>query len=128
LRERLHALIDDYSLADYLDADDLARPPRPLLSLGLDDELDEDTVVVPALRRRVPMLTGQSVVIGGEQHRLSGPARRVLALLLAGNGLLFGELAQALVADFSREEARAAVVDLACKGLVGLEKQTGEHP
>ena len=82
------------SLATYLDFEDQERTPRALFSIGQDDQLGEDTFVVPTLRRRTSLLTEVedevAVTIGGEQYRVSAAARRVLSVLLDRDGLRFG--------------------------------------
>lgn len=125
LKERLHALIDSASLAAYLDAEDERRKARALLSIGAIEELDAATLVVAASRRRIPLPTdGEDVLavtIGGESHRLSAAARRVLALLLERGELAFGELVATFAAATSEAKLQEVVRDLAKQGLVGLE-------
>ena len=123
-KERLHALLDETSIADYLAAEDAKRKPRPLLSLGLAEELDRDTVIVPTLRREMPLLADgeetRSVVIGDETHQLSAAERGLLDLLLVRQGFVFGDLVTALGDRFSESALREAVIDLAKQGLVAL--------
>ena len=129
LKERLHALIDSASIATYLDAEDENRKPRPLLSIGLFEGLDAATLIVPAPRRRIRLPAegeaDRDVVIGGEPHRLSAAARRVLDLLLARDGLAFGDLMAVFGSTIGEKMLRQAVTDLAKEGLVGLERQEG---
>ena len=124
LKERLHILIDSTSLAAYLDSDDQERTPRALFSIGQDDQLGEDTFVVPTLRRRTSLLTEVedevAVTIGGEQYRVSAAARRVLSFLLDRNGLRFGELLVVLRGAMSEETLREAVLELVKRGLAAL--------
>jgi ribosomal protein L16 Arg81 hydroxylase len=124
LRERLHALVANANFDDYLDAEDRGRKPRPLLSLGFADRLEASTLVIPTLRRNLSIPTeGESelsVSIGGETYRLSLPARRVLALLLASNGLALRELCDALESTMGQELLRDSVLELVKQGLVGL--------
>jgi ribosomal protein L16 Arg81 hydroxylase len=124
LKERLHALLDATSLAAYLDAGDATRKPRPLLSIGLDERVEAATMVVPALRRRIPLSTSNddalTVSIGGEPHRLSATARRVLDLLVQRNGLAFSELVAEFGGTIRQEVLGEAVIDLAKRGLAGL--------
>jgi len=125
LKERLHSLLDAISVADYLHAEDAKRKMRPLLSLGLADEWDADTMIVPSPRRPVPLAIESegevSVVIGEESYRLSTVERRVLDLLLTRNGLAFGDLVATLGVVFAESVLRKAVIDLAKQGLVGVE-------
>jgi ribosomal protein L16 Arg81 hydroxylase len=129
LRARLHALIDTARLDDFLDAQDAERSPRPLLNMGhIGDDAGpaEHTVVTPALRRRISLGSGEEAVeIGGERYRLSAHAQRVLGLLAERNALEFGELLRALADALGRDEARAAVLELARSGLVSFEEQAG---
>jgi ribosomal protein L16 Arg81 hydroxylase len=125
LKERLHALIDGTSLSTYLEAEDAKRKPRPALSLGVVDALDTGTIIFPALRRRVSLLPESEleseVVIGGEPYQLSSAARRVLDLLITRNEMSFGDLVAAIGGVDGDRALREAVVELAKKGLAGLE-------
>src|SRR5262249_34111867 len=125
LKERLRTLVDSTSLGAYLDSEDRERPPRALFTIGQDDKLGEDTFVVPAPRRRTPLLTEDDdeavVAIGGEQSRLSAAARRILSLLLDRNACRFGELLVALGATAGEETLRNAVLELVKQGLAALE-------
>jgi Cupin superfamily protein len=124
LKARLHTLIDSSSLLAYLEADDRERSPRTLFSLGQVD-LNEDTFVVPAPRRPHSLLAEDKeeavVTIGGEQHRLSAPARLVLSTLLDRNEVRFRELVVALSASVSEETLRKAVIELVKRGLAALQ-------
>ena len=125
LKERLRNIVNSASLSAYLNSDDSERPPRSLFSIGQDDRLAGDTFIVPAPRRRIPLLTDDkedvSVTIGGEQYRLSAPARRALSLLLERNGLKFEELLTALGTTAVEETLRKAVLELVKHGLAALE-------
>ena len=129
LRARLHALVDATGLDEYLDAQDTERPPRPLLSMGhigSDVGPSERALVVPALRRRVSLESGdEEVEIAGERYRLSRNAKRVLEVLLARNALEFGELVRGFTGVLGSDEIRAAVLALARAGLVGVEEPAG---
>jgi hypothetical protein len=128
LKARLHAVIDSASLADYLEAEDAKRKPRPLLSLGLADRLVSATMIVPSLRRRIPVATdGEAelaVTIGGESYRLSPERRRVLAHVLECGGLTFGALVAAFGTTTDETILRDAVIDLCRQGLVGLQESS----
>jgi ribosomal protein L16 Arg81 hydroxylase len=128
LKARLHAMIDSASLADYLEAEDAKRKPRPLLSLGLADRLVSATMIVPSLRRRIPVATdGEAelaVTIGGESYRLSPERRRVLAHVLECGGLTFGALVAAFGTTTDETILRDAVIDLCRQGLVGLQESS----
>jgi len=125
VKERLHALIDSTSLAAYLDSEDSKRKPRPLFSLGLTETLNPTTIIVPALRRRVPIPIEPEgeipVVVGGETHRLSAVARRILDLLFSCNETTVADLAAALGAGVAESALRSTLVDLSKAGLLGLE-------
>ena len=126
LKARMHAMIDSISLAAYLDAEDAKRKPRPLLSIGQTDHLVSATLIVPSLRRRVPLASeGDAellVTIGGECYPLSLVQRQVLAHALDCDGLNFGALVAAF--DKAADEAvlRDAVMDLCRRGLLGLKE------
>ena len=126
LKERLHALIDSISLATYLDAEDAKRKARPLLSLGLADHLVGATMIVPSLRRRIPVATDGdaelAVTIGGESYRLSPERRRVLAHVLECGGLTFGALVAAFGTTTDETTLRDSVIDLCRQGLLGLQE------
>jgi len=124
LKARLHTLIDSSSVLAYLEANDRERSPRALFSLGQVD-LNEDTFVVPAPRRRCSLLIEDkdesAVTIGGEQYRLSAPARLVLSTLLDRNEVKFRELVVALSARVSEETLRKTVIELVKRGLAALQ-------
>jgi ribosomal protein L16 Arg81 hydroxylase len=126
LKKRLHTLIDASNLSEFFESDDRERQPRPMLSLGYQDELlGEDTLILPAPRRNTPLLTEDEdvavVIIGGEQHRLSAEARRALSLLISQNGMKFRNLAAALRTTSSDEKLRRALAELIKRGLVSLD-------
>src|SRR5262249_53545995 len=124
LKERLHALLDSSSITDYLGAEDAKRKPRSWLSLGLAEELEMGMVLVPTLRRHLPLPVDaetQCIVIGDEPHRLSAVERRVLDVVLTSNGLAFGDLVAFLGVDFAESALREAVTRLAKQGLVGVQ-------
>ena len=124
-KERLRAHLDSTSVADFLAAEDQKRRPRALLNMGLGEEITAATMLVPALRRRIPLSTESddvvTVTIGGEPYRLSGTARRVLDLLVQRDGALLGQLVAEFSATIGENALREAVADLAKQGLVGLE-------
>ena len=129
LRAHLHTLIDKASLTDFLDAQDKERSPRPILNMGHIGSvagLGERTLVVPALKRRIPLDSkGENVEIGVERYRLSAGAQHVLGMLVERNALEFGELSVALAGVLDRQAAQTAVLELARSGLVSLEEPTG---
>ena len=128
LKQHLHSLVDEASLASFLNSADEKRKPRPLLNMGLVEKLSATTVLVPALRRRVPLLpegeAALDVVIGGESVNLSALERRVLSLLLERNSLRFGDLIAVLGATGDPRGVHDAVQTLAKKALVGLVLDT----
>jgi hypothetical protein len=125
LKARLHTLIDSSNLLAYLEANDRERSPRALFSLNQVD-LDDDSIVVPAPRRRDSLLHTENkdvstVTIGGEHYHLSAPARLMLATLLDRNETRFRELVVALSARTSEETLREAVIELVRCGLAALQ-------
>ena len=124
-KERLRTRLDSMSVAAFLAAEDQKRKPRALLNIGLAEEIGPATMVVPALRRRIPLSTDSdevlTVTIGGEPHRLSAAARRVLDLLVRCDAVPFGELVAEFSATIGEEELRETVANLAKQGLAGLE-------
>jgi Cupin superfamily protein len=129
LKARMHALIESSSLGAFLASDDTRAPRRRRLSLGIVDRVAHDTLVVPAIRRRVPMDLSSSdverVAIGGEQFDLSAIARRVLDFLSAADAQSVGAIVAALQGYADDEGVREAVCELARLGLVGLESHDG---
>jgi ribosomal protein L16 Arg81 hydroxylase len=126
VKERLQALIDSSSLAAYLDFEDAKRKPRPLLNIGLAGKIEETMLIVPALRRRVPIPLEPEgeipVVIAGETYRLSVLARRILSLLLNSGETTVAALAATLGRAASESGLCATLSDLAKAGLIGLEQ------
>jgi Cupin superfamily protein len=102
LKHRLHELIDDESMSQFLQLGDLSRSPA--VQTAVSGALPQmDKCIALSLRRRVPLpdiASGngpQSVVIGGEARRLSLPAIDVLRWLFdhdpATSRALYAELA-----------------------------------
>lgn len=102
-----------------------------MLNIGFDRQLSERNFLAPAPRRRVPLSVeacgAADVTIGGEHYRLSQIERTVLSVLLERNGLALGDLMRAL-ANIAGDEIRATVIELARKGLLGVEPQDVSHP
>jgi hypothetical protein len=116
---RLQAMLGE--LSDKLDLDAFGEqidrdtgPLRPI-NLGLMHALQPDMLVLPSLRRRVP-LEGDKPVIGGKPTPLSPGERTVLAELLVRDSATVGELVTAL----PDMETGEAVASLARKSLVFL--------
>ena len=126
VKERLHALVDSSSLAAYLDFEDAKRKPRPLLSIGLAGNIENTTLIVPALRRRVPISVEHEdempVIIAGETYRLSALARRILTLLFDSGETAVAVLAAMLSRAANDSELRTTLADLSKAGLIGLEQ------
>jgi hypothetical protein len=126
LKARLHALIDTADLPDYFAAEDLKRKLRPLLSLGADHSLAPATILVPALRRSVPIPDSESdapLAIGEEAFRLSADARVVLAHLIQAENCPFADLVLAFAGKLEEARLRKAVIELAQQGLLGLDSR-----
>jgi hypothetical protein len=125
LKARMHALIESSSLEAFHADDDTRAPLRRRLSLGMVDRVAHDTLVVPAIRRRVAMDLSspdvERVAIGGEQFDLSAIARRVIDFLGAADAQSLGTIAAALQGYADDRGVREAVCELARLGLVGLE-------
>jgi hypothetical protein len=126
LKARLQALIDSASLSDYFAAEDVKRKLRPLLSLGMDQALSPATILVPALRRSVPLPpsdTDAPLAAGEEAFRLSPDARIVLAHLMQAGCCAFAALLTAFAGRLDEGRLRKAVLDLAQQGLLGLDSR-----
>ena len=126
LKARLQALIDSASLSDYFAAEDVKRKLRPLLSLGMDQALSPATILVPALRRPVPLPPGDTdapLAVGDEAFRLSPDARTVLAHLMQAGSCAFAALLTAFAGRLDEGRLRKAVLDLAQQGLLGLDSR-----
>jgi ribosomal protein L16 Arg81 hydroxylase len=123
LKARLHAIIDATSVESYLQAEDTKRKPRPLLSLGLENTLNDSTVIVPAPRRRVPLpspgANDAEATVGDETYLLSAAALQVLAYLIEHNGTQLRALKVAFAGTIEPAALHDAVRELARKGLVG---------
>jgi hypothetical protein len=128
LKARMRALIDSASLGAFLDHDDIQAPLRRRLSLGVVDRPANDTLIVPALRRRLALdITSpavDTVAIGGKQFSLSAIARRVLDFLAMADAQPLGSIVTALDECADDKGIRDAVCELARLGLVGLESET----
>ncbi|HEY1506279.1 MAG TPA: hypothetical protein VGF92_18385, partial [Stellaceae bacterium] len=107
----------------YLQAEDRKRKPRPLLSLGLSETLDDSTLIVPAPRRRVPLpslaANDAEVSVGGETYRLSPAALQVLAYLIEHHAAPLRTLKVTFAATIEPAALHDAVRELARKGLAG---------
>ena len=110
-----------------LDNEDTQAKSRRRLNLGVVDRLADDTLVVPAVRRRLALdltsPTVETVTIGGEQFDLSAIARLVLDFLAAEEAQPLGSIVAALDTRADAKRIRDAVCELARRGLVGLESQ-----
>ena len=121
LKQRLHAMIDELDVAELLQADDRERAPQSLVSLDFAVRPRATDLVVPTPRRRVPLAVDRDdaadVVIGGETHRLSAPARRILARLLEHDAQPFAKVVAELACPAGEDQARDAVQELLTHGL-----------
>ena len=113
LRAALGKLVEDLDLDAFGAAIDRGTGPLRPINLGLMHELRPETLVLPSLRRHVP-LDGAKVVIGGKPVLLSADERAVLATLMAQDSATIAEL------DAAHANARDAVSGLARKSLVFL--------
>ena len=124
LKRALHALIDRANLNDCIGRDNAARRLRSLVNLGVTSSLQFDTIVEPAVRRRIALdlqsTNEVEVSIGGEIFRLSVGARLVLDFLLHHGECEFATVIGALEPRLSEPLARDAVSELARHGLVGI--------
>jgi Cupin superfamily protein len=124
LKQRLHTMIDELSVAELLQADDRERAPQSLVSLDFAMRPSATDLVVPTPRRRIPLATDRDdtaeVVIGGETHRLSAPARRVLARLLEHDAQPFANIVAEFASPAGENQARDAVQELIAHGLAVL--------
>jgi ribosomal protein L16 Arg81 hydroxylase len=126
LKERMHALIDELKVVSFLEADDRRRVPQTLVNLNLTDHPSSDAIIVPTVRRRIPLATDSDdeveLIIGGETHRLSAPARRVLARLLEHDAQTFGAIVAALDSAMGEREVCDAVHELVAHGLASVRR------
>jgi len=126
LKERMHELIDDLKVVNFFEADDQRRVPQTLVNLNLTDQPSADAIIVPTVRRRIPLATDGNdeaeLIIGGEMHRLSAPARRVLARLLEHDAQTFGAIVAALDSAMGERQVCDAVQELAAHGLVSVRR------
>ena len=126
LKERMHELIDDLKVVDFLESDDRRRVPQTLVNFNLTDQPSADAIIVPTVRRRMPLATDSDeaaeLIIGGETHRLSAPARRVLARLLEHDAQAFGAIVAALDSAIDERQVCDAVQELAVRGLVAVRR------
>ncbi len=123
----MRAQIDSANLAAFPDNDDTRARPERRINLGIIDRIANDTLVVPALRRKLELeMTSpevEDVMIGGERFSLSAIARRVLDLLATADSQPLASIVAALDTHADGTKIRDAVRDLARFGLVGLESQ-----
>lgn len=124
LKEALHALIERADLKSYLDGDDRARALRPFINLGVAPPFPGDTVVEPAVRRRVTLDTENvneiAVAIGGEQFHLSQSARQILSHLITRGACRIDELHAVLAPPLTASRLHEALSELANQALVGI--------
>ena len=124
LRGALHRLVEELDLTTFLAANDLDRPWRRPVNLGVPDIADPAVVIRLMMRRRVPLpLDGPVELKAGEARiSLSATERAALAVLFDRDTLTIGELCGEL-SGIPGPEVRDAVAGLARQGLVLL---TGE--
>ena len=127
LKAHLHGLIDSANPGEVLDNEDTQETSRRRLNLGVVDSVADDTLVVPALRRRLALDRSspavETVTIGREKFDLSATARHVLDFLGASDSQPLGSIVAALDTRADASRVRDAVCELARLGLVGLESQ-----
>jgi hypothetical protein len=127
LKAHLHGLIHSANPGASPDDGDTRTTQRLRLNLGVVDRVADDTLVVPALRRRLTLdLTSpavDTVAIGREKFDLSATARHVLDFLGAADSQPLGSIVAALDTRADANRVRDAVCELARLGLVGLESQ-----
>jgi hypothetical protein len=109
LRAAFHRLVDAVDIDGFLAEADRERPAFRPFSLGIGQAIAPDTIVQPALRRRVPLTPGD-----GPHGALPEAERAVLALLLVEDALTMRQIAEALPAF----DVHAALEALARKALV----------
>jgi hypothetical protein len=124
LKKALHALIDRTELSSCLDGESRARPLRSFMNLGIAGPFQANTIVEPAVRRRISLdieiAADVEVLIGGEKFLLSVPARRVLDFLIWHDESTFGAIVSALEPQLAEPLVQRAVAELAKQSLVGL--------
>lgn len=128
LKKALHALIDRMELSDFLDAGDRARPLRPLTNMGVCGPLKADTLLEPALRRRLRFdseVEGDiEILAGGERFCLPRPTCQVLQFLMQQGECRFGAVVAAFEGQMSEAVVQRAVDELARQSLVGIRGGT----
>jgi ribosomal protein L16 Arg81 hydroxylase len=124
LKQRMHALVDELNLVDFLAADDQRRAPQTLVNLNIADHPVASAVIMPTPRRRMPLATDRKgaaeLLIGGETHRLSSNARRVLSHLLDHDAQACGAVVAAFGSTMGEEQVCDAVQELVAHGLAAV--------
>jgi hypothetical protein len=120
LRKMFHRLVDTIDIDAFLaDADQMRAAARPF-NLGLLQSLSPQTVVQPALRRRIDLPEAKDsdirVIIGGATVTLNPAERDALAALLAADALTVAQLE----AKLPGRDMSVAIASLARKSLVYL--------
>jgi len=122
LKQRLHELIDATPIADFLDADDLARPSVAWVSLRATAPAREQRLA-PNLPRRIPLPESRpggpdaTLVIAGDKHRLPPAALAALGWLFDHEGGTAGRLRMALAPAHGGEAVEAGLLILLRRGL-----------
>ena len=131
VKRRLHQLIDDASMSQFLQLSDLSRSPA--VQTAVSGSLPEmDDVLRLTLRRRVPLpdtasgLGPQSVMIGGEVRRLSLPAIAVLRWLFAqDHPTTLRALCAGLASHHGHDSIEAALGELLRFGFLVVNRDDG---
>jgi hypothetical protein len=131
LKRRLHQLIDDASVSQFLQLRDLSRSPAVQTAVsGALPQMDQ--VLRLTLRRRVTLPdivsgTGpQSIMIGGEARRLSPPAIDVLRWLFDHDPATLHALYDALAPHHGHDSMEAALRELLRFGFLVVDRNGGE--
>lgn len=118
LRASLHRLVDRLDIRRFIADDHAGREFEPALNLGFTTPLASDTLVRPALLRRVDLpADGGKIVLGDRQVSLTTDQARVLTAVLKAEIISVGDLAAGAAGI---DDVPAVVGQLAKIGLVEL--------
>lgn len=125
IKQRLHALIDETSIGDYLATEDRTRPIRRVAAFAISTRLTAASILVTALRRRLDLETEaddeREIEIAGEPVRLSALARRVLHAITMHDRMAVADIAAALDRRPDDQALLDGLDELARRALISIE-------